>query len=226
MANSARDGRIIDGRIGDLLAGIVPRHRKAWQKYLAALQAELGGIERDLASLPDESWAALKGNILRQIDQRRPEHSWPQVCDLLHEARAYRYLTELGCTEIHFSSPSMLAKSPDLTARLGAQTVLCEVKTINIATPDPRGLLSHVIFKKLASRLKDACNQLMAHEQNRSAQRIIYIVINVRHGRDDSLTTHITQMKMVAAKVLQADTQIVFDLASGRNADINIADLP
>lgn len=164
MANSARDGRL-----NDLLAGIAPKHRKAWQKYLAALPAELVVIERDLASLPDESWAALRRNILRQIDQRRPAHNWPQARDLLHEARAFRYLAEQGCTEIAFSSPTMLARSPDLTARLGAQTVLCEVKTLR--------LTGNAIARKLRTRLMDAEEQLTAHGDD-TALRLIYLVLD------------------------------------------------
>jgi hypothetical protein len=177
-----------DGRISDLLAGIGSRQQKAWVDHLMVLHAQLAAIEVDLAVLPPESWNALKRNILRQIDRRRPERGWRQARDLLHEARAFAYLTELGCTEVEFPSPVMTVKSPDLTGRLGTRIVLCEVKTLRLTGTD--------ITRKLRSRLLDAESQLAANGDE-TALRLIYLVLD----RGDSPSGAVDQIQREIAEI-------------------------
>lgn len=191
----------VEARLGDLVAAIGPRHRKAWLRHVDSLAPEdRAAIEWDLAALPAAAWHALKSNILGQIDRRQPSRGWPQVLDLLHEARAYRYLAGLGCTEIRFSLPTMNARSPDLTARLGTRCVLCEVKTIRLR---PARALPSTFPGKLRARLKDAASQLAA-DGDQAAMRLVYLVLD----DGDGLTAEILE---IARKSIPDGLRLVID---------------
>ncbi|WP_374654177.1 hypothetical protein [Dongia sp.] len=197
-------------RLADLLAAIGPRHRKAWWKHIETVAVERDAAECALAHLPDEAWLVLKGNIIGQIDRRQPARGWPQMRDLLHEARAFRYLDQLGCTEIAFARRSMLAKSPDLSARRGTRRVLCEVKTIRLKSPDklsPDKLspdkLPPTFPTKLCTRLLAARKQLAA-DDDATALRLIYLILD----RDDALLAEIAEL---ATKSLPAGLNLVID---------------
>lgn len=191
-----------EGRIGELLAEILPRQRKAWFDHLETRQVELGAIEHDLAALPGGAWHTLMRNILGQINRHQPRIGWPQMRDLLHEARAFHYLAELDCSEIAFSSPTMQARYPDLTARLGTHIVLCEVKTVR--------LTGGAIWRKLRARLHDAEQQL-ASVGDETARRLIYLILDP--GDRPSVTADQLRAKLpeIAQATIPLAWRIVID---------------
>src|SRR6267154_1846259 len=97
-------------------------------------------IEADLEGIDQESWNLLKSEaipLLRRSDKLR---GWQALFDKLNEAKGYRYLKQIGCTNVRFipRSRSRGLKTPDLEAFLASTRVLCEVKTINISQDEVR----------------------------------------------------------------------------------------
>jgi hypothetical protein len=166
-------------RLQELIAGIAkPKMRRAYlhdlEKVVAgASQAEarFAQIGADLQGLDETAWAFVKLALLAQFRWRDPQQGWLAATDLLHEVKAYHHLARLGCSEIRFL-PAGVTKSPDLQARLGTTTVLCEVKTI-IATQRP------TFLTKVAARLADARAQLAAIPFDGDLRRVIFLVLDV-----------------------------------------------
>ena len=139
-------------RIADFIAGMDDKaKRRAWQRHLDALpQDAMQGWSDLLSALPDDAWHALKASTLGQINQYDPMRAWPQAQDRFNEARAFRYLQMIGCTEIAFTSTSMATRGPDLIANHADRKITCEVKTVHLQAGS-----MHVV-RKLTSRLQDA----------------------------------------------------------------------
>lgn len=194
-----------EARLDDLLAAIGPKYRKAWRRHVESLPA---ATQRDLApvaDLPEAAWQRLKQNILGQVDQRQPARGWPQARDLLHEARAFRYLQRQGCEEIGFSAPTMLAKSPDLIARRSDRRILCEVKTIRLTAGNA---LPPAFTRKLQARLRDAARQL-AGDGDVSAQRLVYLILD-RNG-DDCSPELVAEITAILRQFLASGLDFVVD---------------
>ena len=112
---------------------------------------------------------------------------WPQLFDILNEARAYNYLKSLGCTNLRFipRSHEKNEKSADLERSLPLHCVWCEVETINIsdeeiafrtAPPKARSLpitITAGFLKKLRATVETAKQQLSAFDHGRAAVHFV-----------------------------------------------------
>ena len=192
-------------RLGELLAAIGPKYRKAWRRHVDGLPALVLRDLAPMADLPEAAWQRLKQNILGQIDQREPARGWPQARDLLHEARAFQYLHRQGCAEISFSAPTMRAKSPDLTARHGSRRILCEVKTIRLPAGDA---LPTAFARKLRTRLRDAERQLRA-DDDPTARRLIYLILD--HDSGDGRPEQVVEITEILRQSMPAGLDFVVD---------------
>jgi hypothetical protein len=98
------------------------------RKVFAALECELQGLD-------NEAWEFLKGEVLPRLRSRHPTRGWHQLFDTLNEAKGYNHLVRIGCTSVRFIPRSKTdnIQTPDLRGLLGANPILCEVKTINVS---------------------------------------------------------------------------------------------
>lgn len=192
-------------RLGDLLAAIGPKYRKAWRRHFEGLPPVALRDLAPVADLPDTAWQRLKQNILGQVDQRRPERGWLQARDLLHEARAFQYLQRQGCDAIHFSAPTTLARSPDLIASQNGRRILCEVKTIRLAAGDA---LPAAFARKLRTRLEDAERQLRA-DDDPFARRLIYLILD--HDSGDCRPEQVVEVTEILRQSMPAGLDFVVD---------------
>jgi hypothetical protein len=143
-------------------------------------------VEAFLSVLDDDAWTTVKdaasGHLVRPSANKG--RGWQSLFDILSEARAYAYLRNIGCSEIHFIARAD-QPTPDLEARIADRRVLCEVKTINIsddeagrrrrvysgtpvASKTPTELGPQYLFK-LSKTLTNAVRQLDAFDSARSS---------------------------------------------------------
>lgn len=173
-------------KIADFISGIDGLNkRRIWQRYLEAVPAaDVKSWNTLLKALPDNAWAILKADTLRQIDQHHPSSGWAQAQQRFNEARAYLYLQSIGCEDIAFvtakAAKSSPKRAPDLIAQCHGESIACEVKTLHISRTSPYAA------RKLQTRLQDAQAQLATA----SAQsHLIYLVLT---GDDLLLRNQVT----------------------------------
>ena len=142
--------------------------------------------ERVLQALDAEAWEALKIEAAPHLMSSRPEYrGWQALFDRLNEAKAYRYLTKIGCSSVVFI-PRTTKQTPDLEGWLEGQQILCEVKTINISDEEVNarrsfavrsvaGRLEQGFFNKLLSDVRKASLQLAEYDSKNRARHLIYI---------------------------------------------------
>jgi hypothetical protein len=153
-------------------------------------------IESDLQGLDWEAWAYLKTAVAPLLTVKHVTRGWHQLFDILNQAKAFNYLTRLGCTNVKFIPVSIVEgrQTPDLGADLETRKVLCEVKTINVSEIEACRRHNHGVgtstdqlddgfFRKLASDLAHATKQMVAYDGDSSTRRIAYVIVNF----DDSL---------------------------------------
>jgi hypothetical protein len=116
-----------------------------------------------------------------------------QVLNIINQARAYTFLRNQGCADIHFIPPCKKkqgVRTPDLQGALGPVKVICEVKTINLSKDgalrrqsnnysdyDPP-MLEQRFLDKLMCRIADAKEQIEAFDAENQAKHIVYIILN------------------------------------------------
>jgi hypothetical protein len=196
-----------------------PKLCKAWRGDFAisvashpARRAHFTGIESDLAGLDAIAWAHLRHEIAGQINLRDPALGWRQAIDLLNQASAYHYLRGRGCTDIAFLPKSSTARTPDLQAKSAAASILCEVKTVNIARIDGNGRLPPSFFKKFATRLHDAVAQMASFDRDGDAERIVYVVLAFAGNLRDAIPDCMDQVQAFVRTSPILEAEIVFDV--------------
>jgi len=108
-------------------------------------------------------------------------------------------LIDSGCSGVRFVARVKNQKTPDLTAELIGQRVLCEVKTINPSeqkmairlagdADSTKAFLNDDFFRKLDSTIAGAKCQMLAYDRDDAVKRIVFIVITFDdpHGEYDS----------------------------------------
>lgn len=161
-------------------------------------------IEQDLQCLDEEAWDFLKREAQSRVKARHPTRGWHQLFDTLNEAKGYRHLAKIGCTDIKFIARAKVqgVQTPDLQATRGNSTFLCEVKTIRISEleAERRKLggvgttllhLDEPFFRKLDNTIRTASKQLHSFSAEKNPDRIALIVINF----DDSLHEYADEYK-------------------------------
>ena len=114
---------------------------------------------------------------------------------MLNEARGYNYLARIGCANVHFipKSATKGQKTPDLGADAHGRKVLCDVKTINISDKEvgrrrcggvgtSTDQLDTGFLGKLKSDLERAKTQMLSHDPDGVARKIVYVVVNYDDG--------------------------------------------
>lgn len=149
----------------------------------------LKDIEAELQVLDDAAWSVLKNKVKPYLQKKIPQRGWQQIFDLLNEAKGYIYLVSLKCQSVEFI-PESDQKTPDLKAKLGTKTVLCDVKTINpseeevdgrqkkIALKTPLSSLTPQFFNKIFDTVKAAKEQMEAYCFTENTMRIAYVILN------------------------------------------------
>jgi len=157
---------------------LMPKRRVAakpdsfFYKFDRSLEADpekrktLDDVEADLSCLDEAAWNVLRSQAAKYL-LRNPKSGWEPLFNTFNEAKGYRHLRALGCTDIAFVPPRYDRKTPDLKARLDGRTVLCEVKTIT--TP--------CTGAKLLKVLTEAKAQLDGFDHD--ARKVIFIVLGV-----------------------------------------------
>jgi hypothetical protein len=152
-------------------------------------------LEKLFSTLDDHSWTDFIEKASRHLISRKRAkgRGWQELFDVISEARGYAYLQRIGCSDIHFIKNES-GKTPDLAARYENRKVFCEVKTINISEDEAakrrrilsgevvssRGLLQlgEGFMKKLSDKLWEAINQLDEQDPERTARRIVFVVLH------------------------------------------------
>ena len=144
--------------------------------------------------------------------------------DLLNEAKAYNYLKRIECINIQFIPASANGeKTPDLGAYAQGRKVLCEVKTINPSDAEvhrantggvgtTKQQLDAGFFRKLKSDLEHAKAQMLVHDPDNVARRIVYVIVNyddLLHECGDLYRSDIAQFM---ANNPISDLEVEFDI--------------
>jgi hypothetical protein len=180
-------------------------------------------IEEDLAGLDAAAWGYIKKEILGRSDRWNMERGWEEVLNIANEAKAYRYLKDLGCSDISFISRTKDHKTPDLQARHNGTLVLCEVKTLNILSDEANARqhslardiqlkLPEAFFKKMRSRFNDAAGQIDAFDAEAETRRIIFAVVNFDDNLNEYLSEHMHQIHAELMTWPAGDIEYVFDV--------------
>ena len=170
-------------------------------------------LERVLQELDDTAWLHLKEEACKRLNLRDAlGRGWQQLFDILNEARAYRYLKSMNCTNLRFI-PRSAGKTPDLECLLGLNRVLCEVKTINISDEEVaartgpmearsiEATISTGFIKKLRSTIATAEQQMQVFDPDPTCIRFVYLNISF----DDFLAQcKQTYFKQIDDELLQA----------------------
>ena len=163
-----------------------------------------------LAALDDAAWKNLKQRAAPLLKKRSTGRGWQALFDILRsEARAFGYLQSIGCTGVHFITPTD-QKTPDLGASQGSRSVFCEVKTINISDDEAekrsRGHGHESVFssrsqdvsdgflRKLSDTLAAAVEQLDAADPKRQARCVIFTMLHFDDWWGDYQARYIAQI--------------------------------
>jgi hypothetical protein len=150
--------------------------------------------------------------------------------DLFNEARGYKYLKDVGCTDIHLIGRRS-SKTPDLEASRDGRRVLCEVKTFNVADEEAeyraavaRGEISvrdtesrlddGFLVGKLTATLDRAVTQLDAEDPQREASRYVFCVINFNDWVGDYQPEYVAQIDDHLGRNPISSAEVVLFLAS------------
>jgi hypothetical protein len=177
--------------------------------------------ERVLQELDDEAWEHLKGEALPRLTARdKKGRGWPQLFDILNEARAYNYLISGGCANLRFI-PRSHERTPDLEGSLALDRVLCEVKTINISDEEVDFRTGRVkarsgqitlppeFLKKLRTTVECAEQQLLAFDVGRAAIHFVYLYIWFDDGEAILKEAYFKQIDNDLAKTPVIDINLV-----------------
>jgi hypothetical protein len=140
--------------------------------------------EIDLQELDREAWEFLKAEAIPYLTRRHKERGWQQLFDILNQARAFKYLKGMGCSNIQFI-PRSNAETPDIQGLLNGLSILCEVKTVNVSKEELlarnsgearyiKNCLEQGFFGKLKSHIEKAKAQMRAYDHAGKARYCVY----------------------------------------------------
>lgn len=142
-----------------------------------------------LRALDGVAWEHLRNEAVPYLERQDNGRAWEQLFAILNEARAYRYLKSIGCTDLRFI-PRSNDRTPDLEGKLASDRVLCEVKTINpsdeeivarTGSPRVRSLPLEItpgFLRKLRATIDHASLQLSAYDRGGTAIHFAYLNIS------------------------------------------------
>jgi hypothetical protein len=179
-------------------------------------------IESDLQGLDAAAWELFKQDLIPLVKKRHPERGWQALLNKLNEAKGYNYLVRMGCTDVQFI-PRSSSRTPDLKGRLGSNTVLCEIKTINPSDDEFKSREDHSVrsivtqlsigfFNKLRSTLQTARDQMTTYSQDAGIKKIVYLVVNYDDILHEYAATYSTQLAAFIASTPVPGLDIKLDI--------------
>jgi hypothetical protein len=148
------------------------------------------GLEKKLQYLHEDAWTALKNEAAQHLTRRDLYRGWPQLFDILCQTDGYKYLRDLGCSEVRFipRADREGRRTPDLEGMLGSRKVLCEIKRMNVSDAESHSRRNYTarkyerplddgFFLKLQSHIGQAKDQFHAYDPKGEARHIVYISI-------------------------------------------------
>lgn len=205
------------------------------RKFLRDVEAELQGLDA-------AAWAAVKAK-LTPLPKKHKTRVLEPLYNLLNEAKAYNYLSRIGCTNIHFipESKTKGQKTPDLGADAQGRKVLCDVKTINrsdveVHRANSGGVgttaaqLDAGFFRKLTSDLEHAKTQMLAYDPASAVRKIVYVVVNYDDNLHECGDSYWNQIAQFTSDNPIPDLEVEFDIkppfysATGVEANITTPD--
>jgi hypothetical protein len=180
--------------------------------------------EREFKRLDGESWQRLKDEARPYLSCYNPNgRAWEQLISIINQARAHNYLVDRGCSNVTFIQSEMKKgqKTPDLSAELGGQSMLCEVKTINVSDNELERRRSGMVgalqmsldenfLKKLDATITQAITQMKAFCEDNMVTRVVFIVLTFDDIFGESSDTYFTQIDIHLGKVAYQGIDIVF----------------
>jgi hypothetical protein len=188
-------------------------------------------IEAALQSLDSDAWEFLKNEAAGHLTKwdEKNARGQQQLIDILNQARAYYYLNEIGCSDIHFISRSRKEgiKTPDLEGIFGDIKIICEVKTINISKNEaeirremsrgfsprpirPQAKLEQGFFNKLRDDLTIAKSQIEAYAAGNKTRALVYIILNLDNMWEDYKEEDYKEIDDFLSKNIIQGIEIVF----------------
>ncbi len=188
-------------RLYELRDQIISRDslNRFWQNIDIRLQDEgwrivLRPFEDALQKLDSAAWEFLtkEASVYLTKWDKNGLRGQQQLFDILNQAKAYNYLREIDCSDIHFIPRSNIngVKTPDIEGIISKVKVICEVKTINVSNDeallrsaslrddDPNPKLEQGFFDKLRNDIERAKEQIEQYAAGIKGRRIVYIVTN------------------------------------------------
>lgn len=180
--------------------------------------------EHEFQRLDADSWQRLKDEARPYLSARDARgRGWEQLISILNQARAHNYLVDQGCSGVSFIRRSKRQKqqTPDIKAQLDGQTVLCEVKTINISEDEVNkrrtgsagsttNLLNEAFFKKLESALREAKRQMDSYYRQNEVRRIAFVAVNFDDWLGEYKAEYFSQIDQYLASNPVFGLEIVF----------------
>lgn len=179
-------------------------------------------LENLLQCLDLPAWRFLKSELEPLLRAKDTTRGWQPLVDKFNQARAYKHLKDRGCTNIEFIKP-LPAKTPDLSASLDSELVLCEVKTINISNLeanrrrnggviDIQVQLEHGFFFKLESDLDRAREQISSYAGDDPARKMVYFIVNFDDLLHEYADRYRTQIDRFMRDHPVTDMEVFFDI--------------
>jgi hypothetical protein len=203
-----------------------------FESSIERLPLKLAAFERleyQLTALDAQAWDDIRSRALPELRSRRPGRGWQSLFDVLNEAKAFRYLKELGAAKVRFV-PRTSQKTPDLECELDGEPVLCEVKTINISEVEAehrrRVSEGHIeatsvaacvrdeLLIKISTTLQAARLQLEVHDASGVARHVIFFVIHFDDWVGDYQGEYLAQIDASLSTELVPGLEVVVCPAS------------
>jgi hypothetical protein len=180
--------------------------------------------EEQLRGLDANSWEFLKTEALPYLTKGDPKaRGWQQLITILNQAFAYNFLKFIGCSNVRFipRAAQKGIETPDLEGELNCLRVLCEVKTLNHSEEEAiaRGggvarsiqvRLESGFFRKLTSDVKKAKSQMDTYDNQRSARKIVYFVVNFNDRFGEYKERYYQQIDLYLAANPTPGIEVVF----------------
>ena len=182
------------------------------------------GREREFERLDGESWKRLKDEARPYLTSYNSNgRAWEQLISIFNQVRAHNYLVDRGCSNVTFipKAKKKGQKTPDLSAELGGQSMLCEVKTINFSDDEIerrrsvmlgrlRTSLDEKFLTKIDSKIIDAIKQMKAFCKDETTIRVVFIVLNFDDLSGECSDRYFLQIDQHLATTVYQGIDIVF----------------
>jgi hypothetical protein len=191
-------------------------------------------LEGWLSALDAAAWTDLKTRAAVHLIARNREsgRGWQALFDVLSEARAFRYLKEIGCADVGFvpRAKNKNMMTPDLAATQAGRSVYCEVKTINVSQEEASRRrriqngevvagetcisVEEGFLLKLTGTLAHAVEQLDAADPGHAARRIVFTMLYFDDWVGDYQPQYIAQIDGHLLQHPVAGAELVFCLGN------------